>query len=195
MIAEVMVAALSHENGNTQLLPEESYFHRLALRAIRQLMNDNADVAEVSLDARAGMPDVTASDESLLQYHQPDDRMKEENLIPDSASRTPEEMFASEEMVAQLDIVLHGVGAKTARRSYFSRWKVSRSKRLPVFLTVKTTMYASPSITLGSEYRRPCRSAMTSASGCSSVPAWPDPAPGLRRDHSQAHGPFPVMNK
>jgi len=112
VIDEVMVAALSHENGNAQLLPEESYFHRLALRAIRQLMNDNADVAEVSLDARAGMTDVTASDESLLQYHQPDDRVKEENLIADSASRTPEEIYASEEMVAQLDVVLHGVGAK-----------------------------------------------------------------------------------
>jgi RNA polymerase sigma factor (sigma-70 family) len=112
VIAEVMVAALSHENGNANLLPEENYFQRLALRAIRQLMNDNADVAEVSLDAPAGMPNVTGSDENVLQYHQPDDRVNGENLIPDSGSRTPEEIFASEEMSAQLDSALHHVGAR-----------------------------------------------------------------------------------
>lgn len=112
VIDEVMVAALSHENGNAHLMPEENYFHRLALRAIRQLMNDNADVAEVSLDAGTGMANVTGSDENLLQYHQPDDRMKQENVIADSGSRTPEEIFASEEMAAQLDGVLHEVGAR-----------------------------------------------------------------------------------
>lgn len=112
VIAEVMVAALSHENGSANLLPEENYFQRLALRAIRQLMNDNADVAEVSLDASAAVPNVTGSDESMLQYHQPDDRVNGENLIPDSGSRTPEEIFASEEMSAQLDSALHHVGAR-----------------------------------------------------------------------------------
>lgn len=112
VIDEVMVAALSHENGNAHLLPEENYFHHLAIRAIRQLMKDNADVAEVSLDAPAGIQNVTGSDENVLQYHQPDDRVNEENLIADSGSRTPEEIFSSEEMVAQLDVVLHEVGAR-----------------------------------------------------------------------------------
>jgi len=112
VIDEVMVAALSHENGNSHLLPEENYFQRLALRAIRQLINDNADVAEVSLDAPAGTQNVTGSDENVLQYHQPDDRVNAENLIADSATRTPEEIFASEEMAAQLDAVLHLVGSK-----------------------------------------------------------------------------------
>jgi RNA polymerase sigma factor (sigma-70 family) len=112
VIGEVMVAALSHENGNSQFLPEENYFHRLALRAIRQLINDNADLAEVSLDAPAGIQNVTGSDENVLQYHQPDDRVNEENIIADSGSRTPEEIFAGEEMAAQLDAVLHQIGSK-----------------------------------------------------------------------------------
>jgi RNA polymerase sigma factor (sigma-70 family) len=112
VIDEVMVAALSHESGNANLLSEENYFHRLALRAIRQLITDNADVAEVSLDAGVGIQNVTGSDENVLQFHQPDDRLKAENLIPDSGSRTPEEIFAGEEMVSQLDEVLHEVSAK-----------------------------------------------------------------------------------
>jgi RNA polymerase sigma factor (sigma-70 family) len=112
VIGEVMVAALSHENGNSHLLPEENYFHRLALRSIRQLMHDNADLAEVSLDAPAGTQNVTGSDENTLQYHQPDDSVNEENVIADSGSRTPEEIYANEEMAAQLDAVLQHVGSK-----------------------------------------------------------------------------------
>src|SRR5262249_20127737 len=87
----------------------ETWFHRLALRAIVRLMHANADTANVSLDAPAGMPNVSGSDENTLQYHQPDDRLSGENVICDSRVRTPEEIFLSEEMVAQLDIVLHEV--------------------------------------------------------------------------------------
>src|SRR4029077_8126550 len=105
VIDEVMVAALSHENGDAQLLPEENYFHRLALRAIRQLMNDNADIAEVSLDAPSGQHDPT-NDEVVLQFHQPDGDLKAEYLLPDPGSQTPEEIYAHEEMVAQLNAVL-----------------------------------------------------------------------------------------
>jgi RNA polymerase sigma factor (sigma-70 family) len=109
VIDEVMVAALSRENGDAQLLPEENYFHRLALRAIRQLMNDNADIAEVSLDAPAGRLDLT-NEEVVVQFHQPDGDLKAEFLLPDPASLTPEEIYSNEEMVAQLDIVLDQVG-------------------------------------------------------------------------------------
>ncbi len=109
VIDEVMVAALSRENGDAQLLPEENYFHRLALRAIRQLMNDNADIAEISLDAPAGQQDLS-NEEVVLQFHQPDGDLKAEFLLPDPGSQTPEEIYANEEMVAQLDMVLHEVG-------------------------------------------------------------------------------------
>src|SRR5262249_13581937 len=51
------------------------------------------------------------SDENVLQYHQPDDSLREENIIRDENARTPEEILVSEEMVGELDLVLHGVNA------------------------------------------------------------------------------------
>ena len=109
VIDEVIVSALSQENGAAQLLSLESWFHRLALQAIRRLIAANADTASISLDAPAGIQNVTGSDENFMQYHQPDDRLAEESIIRDQSVRTPEEIFAGDEMVAQLDIVLREV--------------------------------------------------------------------------------------
>jgi len=109
VIDEVIVSALSQEDGKTQLLSPESWFHRLALQAIRRLIHDNADTANISLDAPAGIQNVTGSDENVLQYHQPDDSLPEESIIRDESVRTPEEIMAGDEMVAQLDIVLREV--------------------------------------------------------------------------------------
>lgn len=109
VIDEVIVSALSHEGGKRELLSPESWFHRLALQAIRRLIHDNADTATISLDAPAGIQNVTGSDENVLQYHQPDDSLPEESIIRDENVRTPEEIMAGDEMVAQLDVVLSGV--------------------------------------------------------------------------------------
>jgi len=117
VVDEVMVSALSQEDGRADLLSPESWFHRLAVQAIRRLTKANADTGNLSLDAPAGKQNVTGSDENVLQYHQPDDSLPEESVIRDSSVRTPEEIFASEEMVAQLNIVLQEVN--TADREAF----------------------------------------------------------------------------
>ena len=117
VIDEVMVSALSHEDDRAALLTPESWFHRLALQAIRQLIKSNADTGDLSLDAPAGLQNVTGSDENVLQYHQPDDTLQEENVISDVSVRTPEQIFSDEEMVGQLDRILHGV--KTTDREAF----------------------------------------------------------------------------
>jgi RNA polymerase sigma factor (sigma-70 family) len=111
VIDEVIVGALSQEDGKAQLLSLESWFHRLAVHAIRRLITANADTGNLSLDAPAGIQNVTGSDENVLQYHQPDDSLPEESIIRDQSVRTPEEIMAGDEMVAQLDIVLQGVHA------------------------------------------------------------------------------------
>lgn len=107
VIDEVMVSALSHEEEKPEGLSLESWLYRLALRAIQRLARANGDIAEVSLDAPVGLQNVTGSDENVLQYHQPDDSLRAESVIRDENVRTPEEILASEEMVAQLDFVLH----------------------------------------------------------------------------------------
>lgn len=112
VIDEVMVSALSPDEEKPEELSLESWFYRLALQAIRRLTQANADIGNVSLDAPAGVQNVTGSDENILQYHQPDDSLQEEAVIRDENVRTPEEIVASEEMVAQLDFVLHEVKAE-----------------------------------------------------------------------------------
>jgi RNA polymerase sigma factor (sigma-70 family) len=111
VVDEVIVSALSQEDGKAQLLSPESWFHRLALQAIRRLIHANADTGTISLDAPAGIQNVSGSDENVLQYHQPDDSLPEESIIRDQNVRTPEEIMAGDEMVAQLDILLHEVRA------------------------------------------------------------------------------------
>ena len=109
VLDEVIVTALSEGNTGSQFLSEESRFQGFALQAIRSLLAANADSGDVSLDASAGDQNVTGSDENTLQYHQPDDRPQGEAVLSDGNVRTPEEIFAGEEMVAQLDIVLREV--------------------------------------------------------------------------------------
>jgi RNA polymerase sigma-70 factor (ECF subfamily) len=111
VIDEVIVSALSREEGRPDDLSLDTWLYRLALRAMRRVAQANADTASVSLDAPAGVPNVTGSDENVLQYHQPDDSLPEESIIRDLNVRTPEEIFASQETVAQLDSVLHAINA------------------------------------------------------------------------------------
>src|SRR5258708_38005094 len=68
--------------------------------------------AGLSLDEPAGTQNVTGSDEHVLQYDQPDDSLPEESVIRDVNVRTPEEIMAGDEMLAQLEAVLRGVGTQ-----------------------------------------------------------------------------------
>jgi RNA polymerase sigma factor (sigma-70 family) len=111
VLGEVMVSALSEESPASLFLNEESRLQGLALQAIRRIAEANSDSGDVSLDVPARMQNVTGSDENVLQYHQPDDQPQGEGVISDVTIRTPEEIFASEEMVAQLDVVLRKLSA------------------------------------------------------------------------------------
>ena len=117
VLDEVIVTALSERDPGSPFLSEESRFQGFALQAIRTLVATNSDSGDVSLDSPARAQNVTGSDENVLQYHQYDDRPQEESVLPDGNVRTPEEIFASEEMVAQLDLVLREV--KTQDREAF----------------------------------------------------------------------------
>jgi len=117
VVDEVVVSALTaqeeHElepgEGRMEQRALESRLYRLALLAVRGLTSSTADTAAVSLDAPAGVPNVTGSDENHLQYHQTDDALPEESVIADLSAKSPEDIFANEELVARLDQVLRGV--------------------------------------------------------------------------------------
>ncbi|HYL93396.1 MAG TPA: sigma-70 family RNA polymerase sigma factor [Alphaproteobacteria bacterium] len=112
VVDEVMVMALSPDESRPELLPLESWLNRLAVRAIRRLVGSTADTASVSLDTSARSQNVTGNDEDFLQYHQPDEAWPEEGAIADGNVSTPEEIFATEEMAAQLDVALKALSAE-----------------------------------------------------------------------------------
>lgn len=109
VVDEVIARALGDDVEKPELLSLERWLYRLALQSIDSLeaRNGDGEVPLFHLEQSARKQNVTGSDEPLLQYHQPDEALQGEDVIADRRSGTPEEIAASDEMVAQLERVLH----------------------------------------------------------------------------------------
>jgi DNA-directed RNA polymerase specialized sigma24 family protein len=78
----------------------EPWLYRLALRALDDLSRtDESNSNAVCLEESARRRNVKASDESELQFHQPDESITGETVIPDARVATPEQIMASDEML------------------------------------------------------------------------------------------------
>lgn len=107
VIDEVIVAALGDEEERPELLSLERWLYRLAIRAIGRLSSENGEaVTAVPLEASARRQNVKASDEPMLQYHQPDELFLTEEIIPDRRAPTPEEVAYSDEMINLVEAAL-----------------------------------------------------------------------------------------
>src|SRR4029077_6269004 len=74
--------------------------YRQALRALDSLSHtDESNGNAVHLEDSARRPNVKASDEPELQFHQPDESITGETVIADSRAATPEEIMASDELL------------------------------------------------------------------------------------------------
>jgi RNA polymerase sigma factor (sigma-70 family) len=117
VIDEVAMAALSVEKRPSNISLEK-WIYRLCIHAIRMLASGNSiDLSNVSLEQPVGTPNVTGSDESLLQYHQPGETMIREDVIADRRLANPEQIAASDEYIDQLEQALRG--AKPDEREAF----------------------------------------------------------------------------
>jgi DNA-directed RNA polymerase specialized sigma24 family protein/ribosome-associated translation inhibitor RaiA len=122
IISEAIANALDHNGSDKpEKLAIEPWLYRLSLRAIRDLAHNSGDgVESVHLeDLPRGRESNLGqgSDEPLLQFHQPDESMTEENMIPNRGVATPEESAASDEMVRMIELAL--LGTKTEDREAF----------------------------------------------------------------------------
>src|SRR5439155_1186039 len=96
----------------------EPWLYRLAIRSINDLAaRGQDDGSSVRLEESARRPNVRASDEPELQYHQPDEALTEENVIADTRVATPEEIAYSDEMITLVQFALEG--AKPRDREAF----------------------------------------------------------------------------
>ena len=99
MIDEVIAGALGDGGDKPDKMALEPWLYRLAIHAIGDLLARCSDnVLSVHLEDSARLPNVRASDEPELQFHQPDETLTRESVIADRRVATPEDIASSDEM-------------------------------------------------------------------------------------------------
>ena len=112
VIDEAIAAALTDGQDKPEKLALEPWLYRQALRALDRLShNDESNGNAVHLEDSARRPNVKASDEPGLQFHQPDEAITEETVIADSRIATPEQIMASDELLRLIASALRDLGA------------------------------------------------------------------------------------
>jgi DNA-directed RNA polymerase specialized sigma24 family protein/ribosome-associated translation inhibitor RaiA len=112
VIAEAIAAALSDGQEKPEKLALEPWLYRQALRALDELSRtDETDGNAIHLEESTRQPNVKGSDEPELQFHQPDESMTGETIIPDSRVATPEQILASDELLRLIASALRDVGS------------------------------------------------------------------------------------
>jgi len=111
VISEAIATALSRED-KPEKLAIEPWLYGLALRAMHDLARrSKEDMDSVLLDHPARRHESGlnhGSDEPIMQFHQPDEEVTEENLIPNRGVATPEDAAASDEMIRMIEDALAG---------------------------------------------------------------------------------------
>jgi RNA polymerase sigma factor (sigma-70 family) len=110
VVAEAIATALSDELEKPERIKIEPWLYRLASEAIDRIAVTDGGVSDVPLERRHGTPNVQASDEAHLQFHQPDDRLIEEDTIADRHAGNPEQMASRQELIALLQLALRDAG-------------------------------------------------------------------------------------
>src|SRR6202142_330198 len=118
VIDEVVAGALGDGGDKPDRMALESWLYRLAIHAIGDLQARSSDhVLSVPLEDSARPPNVRASDEPELQFHQPDETLTRESVIADRRTATPEEIASSDEMNSLVEFAL--AAAKPRDREVF----------------------------------------------------------------------------
>jgi len=110
VVNEAIANALGEHDDKPERMKLEPWVHRLARQAIDTLALDRDNEGMVPLERSHGRQNVEGSDEALLQFHQPDDRLLEENVIPDPTANTPEELAARSELLSLMETTLQDAG-------------------------------------------------------------------------------------
>ncbi len=108
IVGEAISMALGDNLDRPERLALEPWLYRLAMRAIDELSERAVEpVPEVWLGSPAHRRNVGAgSDESHLQFHQPDESMTEETVIADRRIATPEQSASSDELITLVEAAL-----------------------------------------------------------------------------------------
>ena len=112
VIDEAIASALADGQDKPEKLALEPWLYRQALRALDRLSHtDESNGSAVHLEDSARKPNVRGSDEAELQFHQPDEAITGETVIPDSRIATPEQIIASDELLRLIASALRDLGS------------------------------------------------------------------------------------
>jgi len=112
VIDETIAAALGDGQEKPERLALEPWLYRLALRALDELSRtDESNGNAICLEESARRRNVKATDEAELQFHQPDESITGETVIPDSRIATPEQIMASDEVLRLIASALRDLGS------------------------------------------------------------------------------------
>jgi RNA polymerase sigma factor (sigma-70 family) len=109
VINEAVATALG-EQEKPERAKLEPWMHRLSKQAIDRLSTADNDEGRIPLERSHGEQNVRASDEEVLQFHQPDEKLYEENVIADPTANDPEELAARGELIDQVQTTLRDAG-------------------------------------------------------------------------------------
>jgi RNA polymerase sigma factor (sigma-70 family) len=110
IVNETIASALAEQNDKPERMKLEPWMHRLAREATNRLAADDNDEGNIPLERSHGQQNVQASDEAVLQFHQPEDRLYEENVIADPTANNPEELAARRELITLVETTLRDAG-------------------------------------------------------------------------------------
>ena len=112
VIDEAIAAALSEGQEKPERLALEPWLYKHALHALDELARaDESNGNAVHLEESARRPNVKGSDEPELQFHQPDESITGETVIPDARVATPEQIMASDELLRLIASALRDLGS------------------------------------------------------------------------------------
>jgi len=112
VIDETIAAALTDGLEKPERLALEPWLYKLALQALDDLSRtDESSDHAVPLEGSARRPNVKASDEPELQFHQPDETITSEMVIRDARVSTPEQIMASDEILRLIASALRDLGS------------------------------------------------------------------------------------
>jgi DNA-directed RNA polymerase specialized sigma24 family protein/ribosome-associated translation inhibitor RaiA len=108
VISEAIANALDPRTEKPEKVTLEPWLYFLSRAAIDRLAEQTHTEGEVGLESSVGQEETTGSDEAMLQFHHPDEMLTNENVIPDGAAATPEEIAASDEVMGMIEAALRG---------------------------------------------------------------------------------------
>ena len=177
VVAEAIATALGDELEKPERIKIEPWLYRLASEAIDRISASDGDGIDVPLERHHGTQNVQASDEARLQFHQPDDRLLEEDIIADGHAGNPEQMAARSELITLVQLALRDARrVPTARSSFFMRSRALARKRLPPSPTTRWRRCTRPSARPASTCNAPCPSRTFSKTSTWSIPRAPEGA-------------------